>query len=150
MTGRPVRRRVLAEVERAGGWPVVLARIASGEQVSEVARSFGVSRSFFATLLHADRVRHALVVESRRRLEAARASGGRGTLAPSMTDEGSNRTQSRAECDRGWGRATRTVLVVPRTNLRRARCPPRERGTGELCQEWTHCYSGASRRSAWS
>jgi hypothetical protein len=70
MSGRPVRRRVLAEVQQAGGWSIVLARIASGEQVAQIARSFGVSRSFFATLLHEDRDRHALVNEAR-----SRASG---------------------------------------------------------------------------
>src|SRR5256886_8895062 len=42
MSGRPVRRRVLADVEQAGGWPVVLARIASGEPVVEIARTFRV------------------------------------------------------------------------------------------------------------
>ena len=69
MTGRPIRRRVLTEVEEAGGWPVVLARIASGESVAEIARSFGVSRSFFSRLLHEDRERHALVVEAQWRAE---------------------------------------------------------------------------------
>src|SRR5258708_31314201 len=72
MTGRPIRRRVLTEVEEAGGWPVVLARIASGESVAEIARSFGVSRSFFSRLLHEDRERHALVVEAQWRAEADR------------------------------------------------------------------------------
>ncbi len=82
MSGRPVRRRVLAEVERAGGWSVVLARIAGGEPVASIARSFGVSRSFFARLIHENRDRHA--TEARRwatgnaRLaEAAELLGGR-------------------------------------------------------------------------
>src|SRR5258708_38754730 len=72
MSGRPVRRRVLAEVEQAGGWPVVLARIASSEEVAEIARSFGVSRSFFSRLLHEDRERHALVVEAQWRADGDR------------------------------------------------------------------------------
>jgi hypothetical protein len=38
MSGRPVRRRVLADVVRRGGWESVLARIARGEQVAEIAR----------------------------------------------------------------------------------------------------------------
>ena len=67
MSGRPVRRRVLADVEQAGGWPVVLARIASGEPVVEIARTFRVSRTFFSGLLHEDRGRHELAVEARRR-----------------------------------------------------------------------------------
>ena len=68
MSGRPVRRRVLADVERAGGWPVVLARIASGERVTKIARSFGVSPSFFSHLLHETPDRHAQVIDARRRL----------------------------------------------------------------------------------
>ena len=70
MSGRPVRRRVLTEVEQAGGWRVALARIASGEPVAEIARSFGVSRSFFSRLLHEDGERHALVVEAQLRADA--------------------------------------------------------------------------------
>ncbi|HLQ21969.1 MAG TPA: hypothetical protein VK132_02120 [Gemmatimonadales bacterium] len=65
MTGRPVRRRVLAEVEQAGGWPVVLARIASGESVVAIARTFGVSGNFFGWLLNQDPARRALAVEAR-------------------------------------------------------------------------------------
>jgi hypothetical protein len=75
VSGRPVRRRVLKLVEQAGGWPVILARIASGEPVAEVARSFLVSPSFFSRLLHQDRDRHVLAVEAR---SAARRSVARG------------------------------------------------------------------------
>ncbi len=64
--GRPVRRRLLAEIERAGGWAAVLARIAGGEPVAGIARSFGASRGFFARVLHEDRDRHAFVIEARR------------------------------------------------------------------------------------
>ncbi len=84
MSGRPVRRRLLAEVERAGGWAAVLARIAGGEPIAGIARSFGVSRSFFARVIHEDRDRHSLVEEARRRAtgdarlaEAAELLGGR-------------------------------------------------------------------------
>ncbi len=65
MSGRPVRRRVLADIERLGGWSAVLERIARGETVTEIARSFTVSRSFFARLLHEDRDRHGLVCQAR-------------------------------------------------------------------------------------
>jgi hypothetical protein len=58
---------VLADIARAGGWQVVIARIASGESVAGIGRSFGVSRSFFSSLLHEDRDRHALVAKARRR-----------------------------------------------------------------------------------
>ena len=67
MSGRPVRRRVLADVARSGGWQTVLARIASGEPVAAIARSFGVTRGFLSALIHEDRDRHALVAEARRR-----------------------------------------------------------------------------------
>src|SRR5438094_10083373 len=67
MSGRPVRRRVLADVARTGGWQALLARIASGEKVVAIARSFGVTPGFFSGLLHEDRVRHELVAEARRR-----------------------------------------------------------------------------------
>src|SRR5437667_9748350 len=71
MSGRPVRRRVLADVARTGGWQAVLARIARGEQIVAIARSFGVTPGFFSGLLPEDRGRHELVAEARRR-----ASGG--------------------------------------------------------------------------
>ena len=66
MSGRPIRRRLLADIAHAGGWPVVLERIASGETVTRIARSFNVSRSFFARLLHEDRDRHVLVTQARK------------------------------------------------------------------------------------
>jgi len=66
MSGRPVRRRVLADVARTGGWQAVLARIASGEKIVAIARSFGVTPGFFSGLLHEDRGRHELVAEARR------------------------------------------------------------------------------------
>ena len=67
MSGRPVRRRVLADVARTGGWQAVLSRIASGEKIVAIARSFGVTPGFFSGLLHEDRGRHDLVAEARRR-----------------------------------------------------------------------------------
>jgi len=55
MSGRPVRRRVLADVARSGGWQTVLARIASGEPVAAIARSFGVTRGFVEVDAESDR-----------------------------------------------------------------------------------------------
>ena len=75
MSGRPVRRRVLADVARMGGWQAVLARIERGEKIVAIGRSFGVTPGFFSGLLHEDRGRHELVVEIRRR------ASGRGSLA---------------------------------------------------------------------
>ena len=75
MSGRPVRRRVLTDVLRAGGWQAVLGRIASGDSVAGIARTFGVSPGFFSTLIREDPRRHGLVAEARRR------SSGRERLA---------------------------------------------------------------------
>ena len=67
MSGRPVRRRVLTDVLRAGGWQAVLGRIASGDSVAGIARTFGVSPGFFSRLIREDPRRQALVAEARRR-----------------------------------------------------------------------------------
>ena len=48
----------------------MLARIASGERIAAIARSFGVTPGFFSGLLHLDRGRHELVAEARRRASA--------------------------------------------------------------------------------
>ena len=74
MSGRPVRRRVLADVARTGGWQAVLARIARGEKIAAIARSFGVTPGFFSGLLHEDRMRHELVAEARRQRPTASRS----------------------------------------------------------------------------
>ena len=66
MSGRPVRRRFLAEVTHEGGWTAILERIANGETIAAIARPFNVSRSFFARLLHEDRDRHELVRQARK------------------------------------------------------------------------------------
>ena len=71
MSGRPVRRRVLADVARTGGWQAVLARIERGEKIVAIGRSFGVTPGFFSGLLHEDRGRHELVAEARRQRPTA-------------------------------------------------------------------------------
>ena len=76
MSGRPVRRRVLADVARTGGWQAVLARIARGEKIVTIARSFGVTPGFFSGLLHEDRGRHELVAEARRRASGRESRAG--------------------------------------------------------------------------
>ena len=66
MSGRPVRRRVLADVARMGGWQACSGG-SRGEKIVAIARSFGVTPGFFSGLLHEDRGRHELVAEARRR-----------------------------------------------------------------------------------
>jgi hypothetical protein len=47
----PARRRLLADIERSGGRPAVLKRLENGETVTEIARSFNVSRQLLAYVL---------------------------------------------------------------------------------------------------
>ncbi len=111
MSGRPVRRRLLAEVERAGGWPVVLARIAGGEPVVSIARSFGVSRSFFARVMHEDRDRHSLVEEARRRATGdARLGDAAGLLGGRSRPDARRLRAVLGERATALDRATRAVL----------------------------------------
>ena len=64
MASRPVRGRVLAHIQLPGGWPAVLEGIANGETGTKIARSFNVSRCFFARPLHEDRARHEVVCQA--------------------------------------------------------------------------------------
>ena len=73
MSGRPVRHRLLADVDQSGGWAAVLKRIASGETITQIARSFNVSRGFFSRLLHEDRGRHEVALRVREAVADARA-----------------------------------------------------------------------------
>jgi transposase-like protein len=66
MTGRPVRQRLLKDIEASGGWPAVLERIENGETITKIARSFNVSRGFFARLLHEDGGRSESVTRARK------------------------------------------------------------------------------------
>src|SRR5439155_596387 len=89
MSGRPVRRRVLADVARRGGWQAVLARIARGEKIVAIGRSFGVTPGFFSGLLHEDRDRHELVAEARRRARGREPLAE--TVKPLPAERGSGR-----------------------------------------------------------
>ena len=99
MSGRPVRRRVLADVARRGGWQAVLARIASGEAVTGIARSFGVSPGFFSRILHEDRSRHELVVELRSRAAGHEPRAETAGCSPPSPEQVEARQQSVAEVE---------------------------------------------------
>lgn len=73
MASQPVKRRLLAEIEKSGGWDHVLERMESGETVASIARTFGVSRGFFSRILHRDAERSALATAAR--LKATEAWG---------------------------------------------------------------------------
>lgn len=148
MSGRPVRRRVLADIETAGGWPAVLERIRNAESVAAIARSFQVSRSFFARLLHEDRGRHELVIQARKEaadaladeaLEVARS-------APSTAEEleaakvrvdSSLRLAARLDPDRHGNRArapTKINLAQLHLAAMRAPLPPAPRADEESAE----------------
>jgi hypothetical protein len=64
--GRLGRRRLLAEVERAGGWQRVLERIESSEPLAKIADSFQVSRGCFTRLLYETVGHHERVLRARK------------------------------------------------------------------------------------
>lgn len=70
MGGMPVRTKLKADIKEAygspedpEGWLEVVNLIASGTTVTSLAKKFGVSRNFFATVLHSDRVGVSLLVK---------------------------------------------------------------------------------------
>ncbi len=65
MPGNPFKRRVLADIETAGGWDAILDRIASGETITDIAPTYQCSRNFLSMLLHDDPERSKLVYELR-------------------------------------------------------------------------------------
>lgn len=51
MPGMPVKRKLLKDIKRQGGFTAVLERIANGESVGKVATTFGVSRGMMIKVL---------------------------------------------------------------------------------------------------
>lgn len=68
--GQPVRQILLDAIELDGGWPTILHRIASGETVSSLANSYGVSRPFFSWMLKIHVPREEVVAARRASAEA--------------------------------------------------------------------------------
>lgn len=63
MGSMPVRTKLKEDIREAygtpedpDGWQAVIDLIASGTTVTTLAKKFGVSRSFFSTVIHSDRV----------------------------------------------------------------------------------------------
>lgn len=48
MAGKPILRKLIADIEAAGGEDALYARIADGETVLSISRDFGVSRNFLS------------------------------------------------------------------------------------------------------
>ena len=82
---------------------MILARIAGGEQVVEIARAFKVSRSFFARLLHEDRARHELVSQAREVAADALLKEQESTIAALVADATSDERQhAKLPADSPW------------------------------------------------
>lgn len=54
MAGRPQRSALIAEIDRAGGWQVLLDRWLDGESWSKIARDFKVSRAMLVEVRDLD------------------------------------------------------------------------------------------------
>lgn len=48
MASNPIQRKLLADIDAAGGWAAIWERVASGETQTAIAASFGVSQGFFS------------------------------------------------------------------------------------------------------
>lgn len=66
MPGRPIQRALEARIEKEGGWPLILSRMADGETIASIARSFEATRTLFSTALHSDLERSKAVKQARK------------------------------------------------------------------------------------
>jgi hypothetical protein len=65
MPGRPMHNKLLSDIAARGGWDPILDAIADGRTIASLAAEYGVSRSFFSTVLHLDDARSAAVKAAR-------------------------------------------------------------------------------------
>ena len=54
MAGQPIKRQMLADIEKSGGFQNILDRVCSGESMTAIAKSFGVSRKLLVSTLYKD------------------------------------------------------------------------------------------------
>src|SRR2546425_1883840 len=66
MAANPIKQKLLADIEQAGGWEQVFERVASGESQTAIAASMGVSQGFFSRVIHLDAVRVRAFREAKR------------------------------------------------------------------------------------
>lgn len=52
MSGRPILRQMLADIEKMGGFEKICEKISEGGSVASIARELGVSRNFLSTTLN--------------------------------------------------------------------------------------------------
>lgn len=99
MAGNPFLRLVLQRVREKGGWSPVLERVASGESLTKIAKSFGCSRHSIYKLLHKNDQLWNLFVEARRESAFALAEEGTEILdrLAEPNDDGSLRVVTRED-----------------------------------------------------
>jgi hypothetical protein len=66
MAANPIKQKLLADIEQAGGWEQVLKRVASGESQTSIAASFGVTQGFLSRVIHLDAERVRAFREAKR------------------------------------------------------------------------------------
>lgn len=82
MTGRPIRRKMIADIKAAGGLELaVFDRLRDGESLIAVAQSFGVHRSTLWRYLNSDPTRYAKYELAQRQSAAAMVEDARQKLA---------------------------------------------------------------------
>ena len=52
MTGRPILRQMLSDIEKLGGFEKICEKISEGESIASIARDLGVSRNFLSATLN--------------------------------------------------------------------------------------------------
>ena len=52
MAGSPIKRQLLADIEKSGGFEFILSTIVDGGSIQDLATKFGVSRKFLSELLN--------------------------------------------------------------------------------------------------
>ena len=71
MASKPIERHIKRQIAERGGWERILERLASGETVTDIARTFtrpdgqAISRSFLSNLLHKDPERSQLAYKAK-------------------------------------------------------------------------------------
>ncbi len=82
MPGRPIRRKMIADIREQGGLEIaVFDRLRDGESLTAVARSFGVHRSTLWRYLNSDTARYAKYELAQRQSAAAMVEEARQKLA---------------------------------------------------------------------
>ena len=66
MAANPIKQKLLADIEQAGGWEKLFERVASGESQTAIAASFAVTQGFLSRVTHLDAERVRAFPEAKR------------------------------------------------------------------------------------